>query len=347
MSAAAPGERADYVALDALRGAAALSVLFFHLGHWLAEPWFAANARLAVDFFFCLSGYVLAMAYGRRLDAGMGTAGFMRVRLIRLMPVIAIGTLISTAYLAFRIALLHYSASPTELAGAALLGLFCLPYFNASAEIGGPEVFPLNGPQYTLFLELAVNWLWAATRRWEGLGLAVTLTCAGYAVMIALGTDIGGDTSQNFWLGLPRVLGAYYSGVAICRMQRRYPALQRSGLGLLFAPLAIISALLFYWPQPLPKMIGIGWRFLIAPLRVLSGSSVRLARIYALHYPIFVWVNGGYQLLLRRRDFSVLCCLATAAVVIGSWLALRLLDTPIRSWLMQKVRSSPLATGTA
>ena len=56
-----------YAALDGLRGFAAVSVVIFHIGHWLQVPSLAANAGLAVDLFFCLSGYVLSLAYGKRL----------------------------------------------------------------------------------------------------------------------------------------------------------------------------------------------------------------------------------------------------------------------------------------
>ena len=96
-------QRNHYAALDGLRGVAAFSVLLYHLGHWLNKPFLASNAGLAVDFFFCLSGYVLSVAYRARLDSGMPATTFMRIRLIRLMPMIVIGTLFSSGYLAVRI----------------------------------------------------------------------------------------------------------------------------------------------------------------------------------------------------------------------------------------------------
>jgi hypothetical protein len=57
-----------FAALDGMRGLAAIFVLLFHLGQWQYRPTLAANAGLAVDFFFTLSGYVLALAYAGRLD---------------------------------------------------------------------------------------------------------------------------------------------------------------------------------------------------------------------------------------------------------------------------------------
>ena len=125
-------QRPHYAALDGLRGLAAISVLLFHLGHWQGHPWLAANAGLAVDFFFCLSGYVLSVAYRETLDQGMATRTFAVLRLVRLMPLVILGTLISAAYLAARIVMLHDSTiSVAELASATAFGLLCLPMLDA------------------------------------------------------------------------------------------------------------------------------------------------------------------------------------------------------------------------
>jgi len=56
-----------FICLDGLRGLAAFVVLVFHLCHQFALPAEPRHAFLAVDFFFCLSGYVIAYAYDDRL----------------------------------------------------------------------------------------------------------------------------------------------------------------------------------------------------------------------------------------------------------------------------------------
>ena len=60
---------AHFLALDGLRGVAAFAVVLYHLGEVFGPP-IPVNAPLAVDFFFMLSGFVLAHAYGERLRAG-------------------------------------------------------------------------------------------------------------------------------------------------------------------------------------------------------------------------------------------------------------------------------------
>ena len=339
-------QRNHYAALDGLRGVAAFSVLLYHLGHWLDKPFLASNAGLAVDFFFCLSGYVLSVAYRARLDAGMTATTFMRIRLIRLMPMIVIGTLVSSSYLAVRILLLHYPAPAGQLVLATALGLLCLPNFWAPQPIGGPQVFPLNGPQYTLFLEFVVNLAWAATRKLESLALSLVIAAICFAAVAEIG--IGGDEVGNFLKGFPRVFASFYAGVAIFHLQARYSALRSPMIGRLFLPLALVMLVVFYFPAPLPLRAEFAWILIGSPLLVLAGSLVRPVGIterlallsgelsypiYALHYPIFVWVNGTYQELLHRRDFLPDSALTALIVPLACYLLLQIYDKPVRSWL--------------
>ena len=87
-----------FLLLDGLRGIAALMVLGYHLFEAIA---FAANAPeqhmfhgfLAVDFFFILSGFVMGYAYDKRWNS-MTIGQFIRLRLIRLHPMVIMGIII-------------------------------------------------------------------------------------------------------------------------------------------------------------------------------------------------------------------------------------------------------------
>ena len=89
-----PAERANqagahrYVALDSLRGIAALAVAVFHIqarDGFTTLPFFRASNQF-VDFFFVLSGFVIARAYGDRLAAGFPIRTFLWLRLGRVWP---------------------------------------------------------------------------------------------------------------------------------------------------------------------------------------------------------------------------------------------------------------------
>jgi len=77
-----------FVVLDSWRGIAACLVALFHLeaySHLYDVP-FLRNSWLFVDFFFVLSGFVIAANYQQRLLDGFGVGRFLLLRLGRLYP---------------------------------------------------------------------------------------------------------------------------------------------------------------------------------------------------------------------------------------------------------------------
>ncbi|WP_322015110.1 acyltransferase [Paraburkholderia sp. J12] len=340
---------------DCLRGLAAISVLLFHLNHWLGIPWLASNASIAVDFFFCLSGYVLCVAYRRRFETGLSAAHFVRIRLIRLLPLIFLGTLVSAAYLATKVLLLHDADIRVDwLLAATALGLLCLPSFGAPHAIGGPQVFPLNGPQYSLFLELTVNVFWVLARRFDGVKFALVLTLAGYSLTALFG--MGGDTPDTFLSGFPRVFGAYYLGVLLYHSDVKFGLLSWRIWKTLFLPASVVTLAIMMWPSPLPFVAQWAWAAAVVPLLILGGSSIRLDGrvrtvalvlgelsypVYAMHYPLFVWLNGIYQQVMHRKDPIVEAALFVPVILLASYAIVRFADAPARAWLTARIGRRP------
>jgi peptidoglycan/LPS O-acetylase OafA/YrhL len=338
-------KRDHYAALDGLRGFAAVSVVLFHLGHWLHAPWLATNSHLAVDLFFCLSGFVLPLAYEDRLQTSLSPLQFLRIRLIRLMPLTALATVVSALYVLFR---WHVNGSPHsngELLLATFLGIADVPFLTASSAIGGPQVFPLNGPEYSLFLEIVINVFWSISRRffqpWSSLGVF-----AGCLVLLPI-IGLGGDEASTFWSGFPRVGVSFFAGVLLYHLQRRY--VLEVDLKPAFWVSAILMTLIFYYPDSLPFSVHLAWIVLVSPVVVLAGSRVRLSGslcsvallggalsypIYALHYPIFCWLNGIYQFVTKKpQSFLIEEPLLLAGILLGSYVVLRYFDEPLRSAL--------------
>jgi peptidoglycan/LPS O-acetylase OafA/YrhL len=336
-------QRSHFAALDGIRGIAAISVVLFHLGHWLNVPALATNSGLAVDLFFCLSGYVLCVAYQDRLAQGMPALKFVRIRLIRLWPLIALGTVISFVFVVSRLAVKQQALGWDVLVLAPVLGTLSLPFFNAPKMIGGPQVFPLNGPQYTLFLELLVNLAWAVQRRSKQGWMTALLVVSALAGILIFG--LGGDQTSNFWSGIPRVFGSYFLGVTIYFVQCRVMTTSQNGLFYLGVLLMLI---LFYIPVVLPLYISMVWIAGIAPVLVFTGARATLPAhwsaaallggrlsypIYALHYPIFCWVNGTFQTVFKHRNVALEIPICFVAIVLGSYIALVVFDEPIRRFL--------------
>ena len=164
-----------YELLDGLRGIAALLVLVYHIfeGYAFAESVNGAGSGLittlnhghiAVDFFFILSGFVVSYAYDDRWGK-MSLGSFFKRRLIRLHPMLVMGALIGVAAFAF-VGFEKWDASfasPLWVAGAFFLTIFMIPAVpGLPYEVrGNGEMFPLNGPGWSLFFEYIGNILYA------------------------------------------------------------------------------------------------------------------------------------------------------------------------------------------
>lgn len=94
-----------YEILDGLRGVAAVLVVAFHLfeahagGSHLEQ--IINHGYLAVDFFFMLSGFVIGYAYDDRWNR-MSVGTFFKRRIIRLHPMVIVGSIIGAVFFIFR-----------------------------------------------------------------------------------------------------------------------------------------------------------------------------------------------------------------------------------------------------
>ena len=125
-------QRQHYAVLDGLRGIAAILVLAFHLSEASVTGDASRNllphGALAVDFFFCLSGFVIGHAYDRRW-ASMSLRQFALRRLIRLHPMVIIALIEGLAAFLLRPWRgPHEIVSAGSVALAFIAGLLVLPW---------------------------------------------------------------------------------------------------------------------------------------------------------------------------------------------------------------------------
>src|SRR5687768_17245753 len=144
--------------LDGLRGIAALAIVIFHFMEWVFSDFsknFIAHGFLAVDFFFCLSGFVIAYAYDDRIEK-LGAIEFFKSRLIRLHPLVILGSVLGLLTFIldpFDVSFASYSTGKLILLFAGSIFLIPLPLMEDRAF----NLFGLNAPSWSLFWEYVAN----------------------------------------------------------------------------------------------------------------------------------------------------------------------------------------------
>ncbi len=333
-----------------MRGVAALVVL---VGHGLVGAnvsWFSPlpvpRAYLAVDFFFLLSGFILARVYERRFVEGMTARQFMLQRYIRLYPLFLIGLTVGIVSALITNAM-HRGSLPLGAIGtAATTELFMLP---SPTWHYIPHIFPLNKPGWSLFFELVANAIYAfAWTKLSNRVLAVIVATSGAALiyLCAHGGGYGGAGWGDFAWGFPRVCFSFFLGVLIGRCYRS--RFVQSPLAALL-PIALLPIL--FLPQMAGPVLELVIAMLVFPLIVAAGASIepRSPRgyvflgsisypLYAIHEPLlyFFW-----RVLVFFRfspeQIAPASGIAFAALVIWlSWWLERNYDIPIRGWLTGK-----------
>jgi peptidoglycan/LPS O-acetylase OafA/YrhL len=287
-----------FAVLDGMRGIAALFILTRHTGNfwgfWLFKSY------LAVDLFFILSGFVIAHAYEQKLMHGVITnRQFVLIRLIRLYPVYALSLVLASA-LAFAVGVGTVEASQLtawQIGMAIALSLLFLP----SCIPGVPTLFPLNDPAWSLFFELAVNFMYAAIRPWlTDKRLLALLALFGLLVCFCSFKNGGLDTGFTWGLrsivtGAARCCFGFLFGVFLYKHRGRFSNV-RGVLTTLIIPIVALAAVL-----SLPNLHEWNWIAdfvgvsVVFPLCVLLAScadkppfQAGLLALGSASYPIYV-----------------------------------------------------------
>jgi peptidoglycan/LPS O-acetylase OafA/YrhL len=340
-----------YYSLDGMRGFAAIIVLLHHFGLQLC-PTLAPRGYLAVDFFFTLSGFVVALAYQDRLNRGLTAARFMALRVARLYPLFLVGIGLGIAKAAGQIVLHDSTALPVAvLALSVLLSILMLP----TPVPGLVSIFPLNTPGWSLFFEIAANLVLAVgVARWPTRRIALAAACSGFMLAIGIWTHGGrvgplGTNWSEFAWGFPRVAYAFLTGVLLFRLSI---GRQRRASAKIYVAIAGLIALLLAGPQgwmrnyyeilvlggavPAIIWLGIMWEVPRANWRLFAWLGDISYPLYVLHFPLLM----VYLFIARMTHLSAVTTGVTFTLVMLtlSSLALRFYDLPARALLCRRLK---------
>ena len=373
-SATFADSKPHYDLLDGLRGVAALLVVWYHVfeGYAFAGGGTIDNINhgyLAVDFFFILSGFVIGYAYDDRWSKNLTMKDFFKRRLIRLHPMVIMGVVLGviTFCIQGRVQWDGTHVATSMIMLSVLCSLFFIPAIpGAGYEVrGNGEMFPLNGPSWSLFFEYIGNILYALFIRrlsTKALGVLVILLGAGLTAFATL--DISGYGNigvgwtldgVNFIGGFMRMLFPFTMGMFLSRIFK--PMKVRGAFWICSAVLlALFSVPYLEGTEPV-SMNGLFEMFcviIVFPILIWLGASgsttdknsTKICKflgdisfpLYIIHYPFmylfYAWLIEK-QLYTLGETWPVVLCVYIGSIIVA-YLCLKLYDEPVRRWLSKK-----------
>lgn len=303
-----PNGGGRFDALDSLRGICACMIVLFHLRSTgaITNAAIVRNGWIFVDFFFVLSGFVIACGYLDRLRGGYSVRRFLLLRLGRIYPLHIVvlaaffvlelaGALLGTAGLSARAPFSEPRTLPEFAASLALVQVFA----------GFPGIV-WNGPSWSIAAELWTYLLVALSIRAAPRGAAVTAVALALAsaALLALAGPAAWNPATAY--AFARCVLGFSLGVLAWML---FAATGQPRPGVVFATLAEAMVTILCG-----AMIAWGRAPLAAP------------PLFALTVLVFAAQGGLISRLLRLRPFTTLGTLSYSIYLIHTLLIARGLD---------------------
>ncbi|WPO76830.1 acyltransferase [Flavobacterium sp. KACC 22761] len=338
--------------LDGLRGVAAIAVVIYHFLEIAISDYtknLFAHSFLAVDFFFCLSGFVIAYAYDDRIGK-IGAVEFLKLRLIRLHPLVILGSILG---------LIGYFALPFGDTGGRSFFEILLLFICSMLLIPLPIMkerfynnFGLNAPAWSLFWEYIANifyciFLYRLSRK-----IILLLTFIAGIALVCVSVHAkgisGGWGGDTFWHGAARISYCFLAGMAVYRFKWIIPSkLGFIGLSILLFPTFIYPfnpdlnfiteplIVLFYYPLIVALGAGAVTSERTEKICIFSGNISY--PLYMTHY-FAMWIFASYNLEYKLTGLKLYTVVAVGTIVLlgFAYLVMTYIDTPIRKYLTEK-----------
>lgn len=341
-----------------MRGLAAVAVVCHH-ALAIMGPFTVRSGYLAVDFFFVLSGFVIAGAYDGKIAEGLTVGGFFRARAIRLYPLYLFGALVSI-----------FDAGVGQVFHAGFQWPSWLAYVEASglALIGFPTpgwishhgtLYPLNSSFWSLLFEFVVNMVFVVAWPWlRGRTLYAVIAVCGAALAIGCfvrGSADLGASYEHFPWSMARVGFSFFLGVLLRRKRfsLRAPVWTPYliGLAILLVPVSTSARPWFDSATVLfvlPALVVLGSN--LEPVGVKAEKRADLwgvtsYGVYALHTPLV----HGLDMMLHRLPAALrpehvaplYVVVLVPLLLIVAWAVYEQYDKPVRTMLRRRFDRSP------
>lgn len=220
-----------FKALDSWRGICALAVVFFHFpiaGHVREFPLFA-HGYLFVDFFFVLSGFVIATAWEGRLTHVEQTWRFLVRRFGRLWPLHAV---ILAAFVGVSLIEGDLNHDERHSISSIFTNLLLVHGLGMHGDL------TWNGPSWSISVEAMLYVLFAflALMRWR---VRIYFALIGLGIGV-LSTVAPSGMASTFDYGVFRGLAGFFTGALLTRI----PPVR---FGLLAECATVVAAGIFVW----------------------------------------------------------------------------------------------------
>lgn len=303
----------------------------------------ALKGYLGVDGFFLLSGFALVLGYAHRPPMGFaGWAGFMRGRIVRVMPL--------HLTLLFALLVLVLAASAAGLA------------------VNAPERFGTR--EFVLQALLLHGWETTSLHAWNYPSWALSVILAGYIAFPLLLAGVIAAPSGVLWLllaiggigllalgamdpvlqlnhtlhlGLPRFFLEFIAGMALARLVQG-GAVPRwaATLGVALVPAGLWIGV--------DAMVVAGLASLVARAALLEGQDEggivhKLGEASFGVYLSWVFVESALVLVLRlvqpgASGRLLLMVVALGATFVAGWIAWRVIEVPAARWLARRTSAA-------
>ncbi|RAJ02349.1 peptidoglycan/LPS O-acetylase OafA/YrhL [Chitinophaga skermanii] len=335
--------------LDGLRGIAAFSVVVFHFMEWVfTDPSknFIGHGFLAVDFFFCLSGFVIGYAYDDRIGK-IGLKSFFMARIIRLHPLVVLGSVLGLLAFLFDPFGGHPEAYSVGTIALVFVCSLCMIPLPIVADRGF-NLFSFNAPSWSLFWEYVANIVYALvlSRLKRGYILVLTMVAAAGLCFVSYraGNLLGGWSGPTFWDGFARISYSFLAGLLVYRsnwiIKNKLGFVGLSALLLLAFLMPVTSwnwlsellVVLVYFPLLIALGAGASLRPKMQPLCKFSGNISY--PLYMTHYAA-LWMFGNYYTTHQLNNTQLATIIVTGVIILVglAYIAMVAFDIPVRKYM--------------